>query len=1070
MNFIVIVILILLTIAIVAFSNYRKKKRRELEAKIQRENYNKLLNSFLLKVKQANSDFKRLTAKTKYISNFDKFTYQTTFKQLYSELPFSSLVSLAYDGEAKSETLQFKSNFENLNVLVDKANNAFIESELNSQKLFFDDIEGKSLDIQQRKSIIIDEDNNIIVAGAGSGKTTTIAGKVKYLISRYNIKPHEILLIAFTRKAADEMRERIKNKMNIDISVKTFHKLGLDIIAEVKNEKPSIFDLSNRETIELFASFIKNAKENKEYFSKLIHFFIYWLKPYKEEKDFDTEGERTNYLIDQKYEGLKLTGEPTFSYKLVNENFGLKLVKKKVDGMAVSYREKLKSQEEVLIANYLFINNVEYSYEERYQYKTSSKTFGQYKPDFYLPEYNIYIEHFAIDKNGNVPEWFKGDEFQSAKEKYNAGIDWKREEHSRNSTTLIETFSWEKREGVLLENLEKKLRQKGVILKPKSDEEIWQYLQNTTPAEIDNFTTLTHTFLVLLKSNNATISNLTLLAKKNGDERAILFLELFTPIFNSYNNYLHELAQIDFSDMINDATKEIKSNSFVSQYKYIIIDEFQDISLSRYQLVKSLLDKNPFTKLFCVGDDWQSIYRFTGSDIGIFTDFEEYFKTSQLNGFIRKTSKSYIEKTYRFDNQLIELSSNFVLKNPNQIRKTLKSNIQTDKNPFTLLDYNYNFSIINPLHQALDSIASLANGNTVTVKLLGRYSHEINEIKEKSILRFKFDPNKNETTITHPQYQNLIIEFFTVHSAKGLEADYIIILNGNAGKYGFPTEISDDPLLNFLLSKSDQFPNGEERRVFYVALTRAKKHVYILSNTENRSKFIDEIQIDEKISHKKCEWCDNGILIERKGPFGYFYACSSSHYCNYTRKIESSYFIEKAEKLHNEKEYSQAIIYYSKALELDNKNYLIYYNKGRCHEENGEKQEALNEYTNALNLKSNHFNSYYWRGSVNYDLNDYQAASNDWQCALKLEPDNKSTLYWIAKSQFNLSNYKTALTFIDKYLTKENKDKEAYILRGECYAQTNQISSAKTDWQKAKDLGHNNISYYFRKYGINDLN
>jgi tetratricopeptide (TPR) repeat protein len=130
----------------------------------------------------------------------------------------------------------------------------------------------------------------------------------------------------------------------------------------------------------------------------------------------------------------------------------------------------------------------------------------------------------------------------------------------------------------------------------------------------------------------------------------------------------------------------------------------------------------------------------------------------------------------------------------------------------------------------------------------------------------------------------------------------------------------------------------------------------------------------------------------------------------------------------------------------------------------------LKAYTNAINLKSNHFNSYYWRGSVNYDLNDFQASSNDWQSALKLQPENNSTLYWIAKSQFNLSNYENALVFIDKYLTNENKDKEAYILRGECYAQTSQISNAKKDWQEAKDLGHNNIAYYLNKYGLDNIN
>lgn len=1068
MNIIIIAIIILLIGTIITYSNYRRKKKREIEAKIQRENYNKLLNSFFLNVKQANLEFKKLTYKSKYICNFDKFSYQRTYKQLYSELPFSSLETLAYEGEVKNETLLFKTNMENIDTLIGKANKKFVELELTEQKLFFDNFEGKSLDLQQRKSIIINEDNNKVVAGAGTGKTTTIAGKVKYLISRYKINPNDILLIAFTRKAADEMRERIKKRMNIDIPVKTFHKLGFDIIAEVKNEKPDIFDLSKKETIELFASFIEHARKDKEYFSKLTHFFVYWLKPYKEEKDFDTEGERTNYLIDQKYEGLKLSGKETYSYKLVNNHVGLKLVKKKIAGLPFTYREKLKSQEEVLIANFLFTNNVEYSYEERYQYKTSSKTFGQYKPDFYLPEYDIYIEHFAIDRNGNVPEWFKGDEFQSAKEKYNAGIDWKREEHSRNETTLIESYSWETREGVFLNNLEHKLIQHGVKLKPKSDEEIWQYLKENTPAEIDNFTILTHTFLVLLKSNNLTIPELVTIAKQNEDERAILFLELFKPIFNSYNNYLLETDEIDFSDMINLATKEINSSSFVSLYKHIIIDEFQDVSLSRYQLIKSLIDKNPETKLFCVGDDWQSIYRFTGSDIGIFTNFENYFKSSPFTEFERKTNKSYIEKTYRFDNQLIELSSNFVLKNPNQLRKTLRSQIHSDNKPYTILDYSYNYSIVNPLHEALDSIASLAKDNMVSVKLLGRYTHEIDEIRDKSHLRFKYEHGTKETTISHPQYQNLLIDFHTVHSAKGLEADYIIILNGNGGKYGFPTEISDDPLLSFLLSKSDQFPNGEERRVFYVALTRAKKHVYILSNNENRSKFIDEIQVDEKISQKKCEWCDNGILIERNGPYGYFYACSNYHYCNYTRKIEPSDFIEKADKLKNENEYNQAIDYYSKAIELDNQNYLTFFNKGICYEENGDKQKALEEYTNAIVLKSNHFNSYYCRGSVNYDLDNFQEALSDWQNAFKLNPENKSSLYWISKSLFNLNRYSDTLSQVNQYIKTNEDDKEAYILRGECYAKTQQFKNAFNDWLKAKELGHNNVGFYLKKYNINE--
>src|SRR5690606_26713561 len=265
----------------------------------------------------------------------------------------------------------------------------------------------------QRKAIIIDEDNQLVIAGAGSGKTTTIAGKVKYLTQRQGVNPQSILLISFTRKSAEEMKERIENKMNIDLPIKTFNKLGLDIIAEVYNEKPSIYESNGKSHLERISSFIENSKKNGKYFDRLIDFISYYLKPYKEITDFKTDSEHNNYLNEQKLEGYKM-------------------VTKIKNGIEITYRERLKSQEEVLIANFLFRNGIEYEYEEKYKYKTASKQFGQYKPDFYLPQYEIYIEHFGVDENWNVPDWFKGKDGKTAKEVYNEGIEWKRQEHSNN--------------------------------------------------------------------------------------------------------------------------------------------------------------------------------------------------------------------------------------------------------------------------------------------------------------------------------------------------------------------------------------------------------------------------------------------------------------------------------------------------------------------------------------------------------------------------------------------------------------------------------------------------------------
>ena len=634
----------LTAISVSAYSNAKKKKRLEEEARQRRMEYllkceklKKSLQKQLIEIKQFNLDFDKFRNKRKYLSNYDTFNFKSNYTALFNKLKITDYKDLPDFQEEIRLIDTFISEYSNFEDLIKVRNNIFVTNELEKVDDLLSDVEGKSLDTQQRNAVVVNEDNNLIIAGAGSGKTLTIAGKVQYLTKRLRVNPKEILLISFTRKSADEMAERIQKKMDISLPVKTFHKLGLDIIAESTNEKPSIFGLSQKEILQLLSSFISDAKSNDTYFNNLIDFLAYYLKPYKDIHDFKSDAEHQNYLKEQKLEG----------YKIVK--------RKTKDGVDIKYRERFKSQEEVLIANFLFRNNIEYKYEESYQYKTASKKFGQYKPDFYLPEYNIYIEHFGIDENNNVPSWFKGKEGISAKQVYNDGIAWKRNEHQYNGTTLVETYSWEQKKGVLLSSLKNKLEEKGVEFNPMSDDELWDYIQENTPEDIDTFTQLLNTFLVLFKSNNESINNLSFRAKKEDNQRAILFLKLFEPILKNYENYLKEHNEIDFSDMINMATTLISNTQFSSPFKYIIIDEFQDISQSRYHLIKALLDQKPNTKLFCVGDDWQSIYRFAGSDIGVFTGFSEYFETSTVLGFKRKTNKSYIEHTYRFDNKLIDL-------------------------------------------------------------------------------------------------------------------------------------------------------------------------------------------------------------------------------------------------------------------------------------------------------------------------------------------------------------------------------------------------------------------------------
>lgn len=842
--------IILAVIGVAVRNNLRQRKKAEVLRKKLRELL-PVIDDFLLAMQKLNEV-------DNFISHYQLYLFRQDFTETYEEILSTSYGKLSKFENEKEKLDRFVSTYKNLEKLVDKKNEKFIERELRETKELLSGIEGKSLDLQQRKAVIINEDNQLVIAGAGSGKTTTIAGKVKYLIERCNVKEEEILLLSYTRKAADEMQERISKKMNINLGVKTFHKLGMEIIAEANNEKPTVYDGYVLERLE---GNLQEAQKEPEYLAKLVEYLSFYLKPYKSMDEFESNGEYEDYLKENKLRGFKM-----------KEHKGVK------------YPEKYKSQEEVMIANYLFLNSIEYRYEERYKYKTASKEFGTYKPDFYLPEHDIYIEHFGIDKNGKVPSWFKSSGDMSAQESYTRGIEWKRREHRHNGTTLIETYSWEQQEGKLLENLREKLEDKQVGFKPKDDKEMLQYINDNEPTFISDFTKTVSSFLGLFKTDVRSLEALKEMAQENDDDRAFKFFELFEPLFKGYEKDLRAKGEIDFNDMIIKATTAVKEEDYENPFKFIIIDEFQDISVSRYNLIKALVDQTPESKLFCVGDDWQSIFRFAGSDIGVMTDFEEHFMSTKLAGYKRKTHRSFIETTYRFSEEMIKVSTDFILKNPNQIKKVLRSSKALNAKPISIHKYSDDFT--NELRDILLEINDEVGIGKKDVLLLGRYTHDKNGLEKLEELRHTWNKEKERHEYKFEKYPNLNISFSTVHSAKGLEADYVVILNGKSGTHGFPSEISDDPLLDYLLSNADQFPNGEERRLFYVALTRTREKIYVLAEENYPSKFLLELGLELQESDREdCAWCDNGKLVERNGPYGAFLACDNHSYCNYTRRI-----------------------------------------------------------------------------------------------------------------------------------------------------------------------------------------
>lgn len=701
-------------------------------------------------------------------------------------------------------------------------------------------IEDKVLDMQQMECVVKDDYNQLVIAGAGTGKTTTIVGKAKYLIKLKKCLPEEILVLSFTNVSASEMKERIIKEVDKSIEVSTFHKLAMNIITKVEGKKITITKLNLHDFIK---EQLKQNLSMDEYLNLLIKYFLYNRITYKSEFEFKTQEEYEEYL----------RCNPPTTMK----------------------NETVKSYGEMDIANFLYQNNIEYVYESPYKYNTSTNEYTQYTPDFYLPEEDIYIEYFGIDRDGEVPSYFNSKHGKSPSQEYQDSIDWKRNIHKKNNTTMIECYAYEKMEETLLENLQKNLFSQSIRMEPKNITELWNEKFNND-SYLESIIELFGTLINLIKSNNYTIGEVKELSDSSSYNKSNnIILSLLEPIYNSYASYLKEHHEFDFNDMINIATDYINKGKYTSAYKYVIIDEYQDISKSRFNLIKSMRKSNKF-HLFCVGDDWQSIYRFAGSDINFILNFGYYWGDFEI---------SKIENTYRFSQKLIEISSNFIQKNPLQIRKNICGNDNWNKSVIGEINgYNEKCAV----EFMLNKLNDLPSNSTVF--FIGRYSFDYKILQTSDLLNCKYNSQSKVVDIRYSRRKDLKMNFITAHKSKGLQADYVFIINNKNSKIGFPSKVQDVPILELLLDSRDTYLFAEERRIFYVAMTRAKNKVFFLTVKNQESIFINELKEDHakelKNERYECPIC-GGRLLQKNGPYGKFIGCENfnKQNCTYKRNI-----------------------------------------------------------------------------------------------------------------------------------------------------------------------------------------
>lgn len=456
--------------------------------------------------------------------------------------------------------------------------------------------------------------------------------------------------------------------------------------------------------------------------------------------------------------------------------------------------------------------------------------------------------------------------------------------HQLNQSEYIELTYAQHQSGQLLTILKKKLLQKQVIFNRLSDQAMLDALKAS-----GRFKVLAKTFTQLISLYKSAcldeLSELAVIENSADSQQTQKAFVLLKPILGAYQAQLLARSEIDFEDMVANALAYVESGQFQSPWRYIMVDEFQDISEPRARLVKALRDSHHGCSVFAVGDDWQAIYRFSGADVSLTTDFDRYFGA---------TTQTQLDKTFRFNNRIGEVATDFVSKNPSQITKKINSFKLVDTPAVSILRQSAitltakKEGVIDEianggLEQVLTAISAQVS-NTTSVYLLARYWFQL--------------PNKATLTHLKKQYPRLDIEIHSFHNAKGKEADQVVILGLTSGKHGFPANKSTPAIIDALLAKQESFKYAEERRLFYVALTRAKDRVYIIADSTEANCFVTELiesksvelnefdttanqQLSEKVN---CLVCETGRLKAQKGRFGTFYACTHFPRCDHKQK------------------------------------------------------------------------------------------------------------------------------------------------------------------------------------------
>lgn len=706
-----------------------------------------------------------------------------------------------------------------------------LAAERSAARPLLDHVERQPLSDEQAHAVICFDSRVLVVAAAGSGKTSTLVAKAAYAIQRGYAQPRQIVLLAFNKEAASELQARTEQafaRVGLDsdgVQARTFHALGLSIIAEATGRRPRVPDWAVDASLGLdkLAELIDQLKDRSHAF-------------------------RTQWDMFRLVFGRDL---PTLSGPLQADGWD----KDGTGYVRTLQGERVRNVEDCILADWSFYNGVRYRYDHAQQFDPGSERFHVQPARFHYPDAGLDHVHAPDD---DVPS-------------------------TQGSAHSVRTSTHDLRMGWAFEDLDAALSANGVTLDPHPDRELPEDGQK--PMADADLIGLMRSFISHAKSNGLSLDDMAERLRAMDDdqfkERHRRFLEIAGPVLQAWDAALEAEHSIDFEDMLNQAAEHLERGRYVSPYTLVMADEFQDASRARARLCRALVQR-PGAYFFAVGDDWQSINRFAGADVSVMTAFNEWFGDGPV---LR------LEQTFRCPQALCDATSRFISANPAQIRKAVWSRAPSHGAVLQAFQVPAREQLSDAVGQYLQRLHEQCTAGTLrsdrggklSVFVVGRYN------ADRAYLPADWQRRVGAT---------LQVSFITAHRSKGMEADYVIL--PALLDRSFPNLRADDPVLSLAMPSGDTYPLGEERRLFYVALTRARRAVALFTVSGRRSAFLDELVDDGAVTvtrmdgmpvnEQRCPACGTGVIVLKTGKYGEFHACSGYPRCEHKpRRNDGAY-------------------------------------------------------------------------------------------------------------------------------------------------------------------------------------